>query len=116
MSRRLLRYFNSVAEAEVAASFLRAQGFDAQLPDRQFLSANPEFGLSSGGYRIDVPTAEHYRATLLLAEVDGPPPRHGLGGPCRGRRTTTPPAPTGRRGARRGARPSARPRRRGPPR
>ena len=75
MSRRLLRHFNSVAEAEVAASFLRARGFDAQLPDRQFLSANPEFGLSSGGYRIDVPTAEHYRATLLLAEVDGPAPR-----------------------------------------
>ena len=75
MSRRLLRYFNSVAEAEVAASFLRARGLDAQLPDRQFLSANPEFGLSSGGYRIDVPTAEHYRATLLLAEVDGGAPR-----------------------------------------
>ena len=77
MSRRLLRYFNSVAEAEVAASFLRARGLDAQLPDRQFLSANPEFGLSSGGYRIDVPTAEHHRASLLLAEVDGaaPPPR-----------------------------------------
>ena len=75
MSRRLLRYFNSVAEAEVAASFLRSHGLDARLPDRQFLSANPEFGLSSGGYRIDVPLGEHHRASLLLAEVDGAAPR-----------------------------------------
>ena len=29
MSRRLLRHFNSVAEAEVAASFLRSHGLDA---------------------------------------------------------------------------------------
>ena len=74
MSRRLLRHFNSVAEAEVAASFLRSHGLDAQLPDRQFLSANPEFGLSAGGYRIDVPIAEHHRARLLLDEVDAASP------------------------------------------
>ena len=61
--------FFDAEEAQIARGFLRSHGMHATLPDEQALSVMPEMRVGLGGYRLEVPDAEAFRARALLAEV-----------------------------------------------
>lgn len=61
--------FFDAEEAQIARGFLRSHGLDATLPDEQALSVMPEMRVGLGGYRLEVPDAEAFRARALLREV-----------------------------------------------
>ena len=77
---RQVAVFHEAEEAQIARSFLRSHGIDAQLPDEQALSVMPDFGL--GGYRLIVPREEFFSAQALLREVEEKPSPYAACGRC----------------------------------
>ncbi len=56
-------------EAQVAASFLRAYGFDAFLADSEMLMQSPTHRIALGGFRVMVPHHQADEAEILLKET-----------------------------------------------
>ncbi|MEM1379734.1 MAG: hypothetical protein AAGH41_03820 [Pseudomonadota bacterium] len=56
-------------EAQVAAGFLRAQGFDVEVADYNTLTAQPELRFGLGGFRLMAAQRDAYMAEKTLAET-----------------------------------------------
>ena len=80
--------FDDVCEADLAAAFLRAEGIDAEVADRNLATIDPLMQRALGGLRVMTPAdqAEDARALLSRANAgdyaedeteDGAAPAHG---------------------------------------
>ncbi len=66
--RELARFYDA-AEAEIAAGFLRSQGFEVGLPERHTLGAQPEMRFALGGFRLLVSDQDYFLAQNALERV-----------------------------------------------
>ena len=70
--KEIARFYDA-EEAQIAAGYLRAQGFDVQLGDENMLGLEPHLRIALGGYRLMAPQNEAHMATVALNEVRGAP-------------------------------------------
>jgi hypothetical protein len=75
--REIARFYDA-EEAQIAAGFLRAQGFEVQLPDEHVLAVRPELRIGLGGYRLLAADGDAFLAKAALDEKR-PKPLHA---PC----------------------------------
>lgn len=66
----ILRSFASRVEADLAASYLRAQGFDVRAVNDDAGGLHPQLAYGSGGNRLAVPDEQMDEARALLDAVD----------------------------------------------
>ena len=70
--KEIARFYDA-EEAQIAAGYLRAQGFDVQLGDENMLGVEPHLRIALGGYRLMAPQSQAHMATVALNEVRGAP-------------------------------------------
>lgn len=65
----VVRMANSLVEAEMMVSLLKAHGVEAHFPDRYMLSGQPHLAHVMGGIRIMVPTEQLDQANTVINEA-----------------------------------------------
>lgn len=70
--KEIARFYDA-DEAQIAAGYLRAQGFDVSLLDQGMLAVEPHLRLALGGYRLMATASEAHMATVELEKVRGEP-------------------------------------------
>lgn len=65
---REIARFSDAGEAKIALGYLRAQGFDVQLPDEHVLGVRPELAVGLGGYRLLAADRDAFLAKAMLDE------------------------------------------------
>ncbi len=59
----------SIVEAEVLVSKLKADGIDAEIPDRHTINMGPHLTPVLGGIRVAIPDEDWERASQILRET-----------------------------------------------
>ncbi|MEE4211611.1 MAG: hypothetical protein V2I43_20385 [Parvularcula sp.] len=80
---REIARFSDAEEAQIAASFLRSQGFEVSLPEEYQFAAAPYLAVSLGGYRLMAAEDDAFLAKAVLDERR-PRPRHATCERCGG--------------------------------
>ena len=72
--KEIARFYDA-EEAQIAAGYLRAQGFEVQLADEGMLGVEPHMRLGLGGYRLMAIPQHAHMASVELAKVRDEPTR-----------------------------------------
>ncbi|MEM9232960.1 MAG: hypothetical protein AAGA69_01820 [Pseudomonadota bacterium] len=72
--KEIARFYDA-EEAQIAAGYLRSQGFEIQLADEGALGVQPHLSIGLGGYRLMALPQEAHMASVELAKVRDVPAR-----------------------------------------
>lgn len=66
--KEIARFYDG-DEAQIAAGYLRTQGFDIDIADMNTIGVQPHLSVGLGGYRLMAPEKQAYMAALELEKV-----------------------------------------------